>query len=440
MQQENLNSPISKQFAPHYIPAYFWELLSSEDKAEYLALQQSLLNRHCSQTKERHSQPFKNELQAILSYIERRPELQETRCIISGVFFGNSFVCVNTRQLKYLIGRCKSSINNGFQQLGYMSTKTKVRQCILSVLPSLLHDQSLLRQWTMRCYDKKLSNESVPLYSQKISRLPISISSLDQNNMNLYNNNNATPECAYLPPNYNPNFPVQPNLHNPQNDHITFPNDPKSNILINKSNSMIQLNNVNPVNNLNPLNQIPTVNNLNTLNVNNVSNINNVNNASNIGNVNQPFNKNFLPDINPNNSINNPSFNRNNPPKPRGLLPTPIINLSVSQNNYNSLSEYDQKSSPYLTPQDQLTEGNPDLSILNYPHQQAIPPILDNHMFDEPDAFSMLSESSSIIPRPYSTPPPYSEFVLDLNGDDSRTDFILNNPSNIGGDFNDSIF
>ena len=89
----------------------------------------------------------------ILQFLEQSESGREWRCILAGVAFAGPFICVNTRQLKNFLGRCKSSINGSFQQLGYVAvrTKSKAKSCVLSVIPSLANDPNLLRQWTVRC-------------------------------------------------------------------------------------------------------------------------------------------------------------------------------------------------------------------------------------------------------------------------------------------------
>lgn len=133
----------------HEPPAVYWDMLNADDKNTFQQLRSSFLGENVP-SKNRHQASFQKDLMRILEYIDRRPEQQDIRSIVCGIFFGGSFVCVNTRQLKYLVGRCKSSINNGLQTLGYISSKTRVRQVIVSVLPALLHNGPVLRQWTLR--------------------------------------------------------------------------------------------------------------------------------------------------------------------------------------------------------------------------------------------------------------------------------------------------
>jgi hypothetical protein len=129
-----------------------WHSLSEDDRAEYFRLRASFEQNPKMSSKDRRVIAFPRELQAVLSYLERSSENKEARCIVTGLCFVGAVVCINTRQLKRLLNRCKSSINGSFQQLGYVAvrTKSKARSCAVAALPALERDQSLLRQWTCR--------------------------------------------------------------------------------------------------------------------------------------------------------------------------------------------------------------------------------------------------------------------------------------------------
>lgn len=134
------------------LPQTYWAPLSQEDKVEFQKLRASFHQNQKTSTKDRRLVSFANELQTILKYIEHSTTGRENRTILVGVCFSGPFIGVNTRQLKCFMGRCKSSINGSFQQLGYVAlkTKSKSRTCILSILPSLAKDPNILRQWTVR--------------------------------------------------------------------------------------------------------------------------------------------------------------------------------------------------------------------------------------------------------------------------------------------------
>jgi hypothetical protein len=99
-------------------PAVFWELLSHDDKVEFIQLRTSF---HLIQENTRDSRrpPFRRDLFLILNFLKRGSENLEFRSIISGICFADAVICLNFRQLASFIGRCKSSLTGGFHELGF---------------------------------------------------------------------------------------------------------------------------------------------------------------------------------------------------------------------------------------------------------------------------------------------------------------------------------
>lgn len=154
------------------LPQSYWNAISQDDRNEYLRLRQSFHHGQKISSKDRRIVTFRKELNIVLHYLERSTENMEARCVLTGVCFAGPVICVNTRQLKSFLSRCKSSINGSFQQLGYVAlrTKAKARNCVVSVLPSLQNQQNILRQWTVRvasddaqfCFLSSFSNSELP--------------------------------------------------------------------------------------------------------------------------------------------------------------------------------------------------------------------------------------------------------------------------------------
>jgi hypothetical protein len=115
---------------------------------------------------------LRRELLLVLSYLERSADNMEARAILAGICFVGPAVCVNTRQLKSLLGRCKSSINGCFKQLGFVAvrTKAKARGFIAAALTSLKDRPEMIRQWTVRwtsaasqfCFLSSFPRENLP--------------------------------------------------------------------------------------------------------------------------------------------------------------------------------------------------------------------------------------------------------------------------------------
>jgi hypothetical protein len=138
--------------APAHVPEPFWQELSDEDQQAFLALYQSL-RRECAITsKDRRAITFHRELISVVKFLERSPDGIRSRALVAGVCFAGPVVLMDTRMLKMLLGRCKSSINGCFQNLGFtaLRSKSKARLCVTTMLPTLQRHPDCLRQWTAR--------------------------------------------------------------------------------------------------------------------------------------------------------------------------------------------------------------------------------------------------------------------------------------------------
>ena len=182
------------------LPQAYWGVLSTEDKAEYMKLRANFLQGQKISSKDRRIVTFRKELIMVLKYIQRTEVHQEERSVLVGVCFAGPVICVNTRQLKGFLGRCKSSINGSFQQMGYVAlrTKAKARSCVVAVMPSLQNDQNILRQWTVRyagdeaqfCFLSTFSSVPLPqiteddLYDEKKPQHPAGLPPLSRPQMN----------------------------------------------------------------------------------------------------------------------------------------------------------------------------------------------------------------------------------------------------------------
>ena len=130
------------------------------DKEEFLKLHKKFSQKQNSVKDDRHVSSFPQEIQLIMNFIDKTQEGREIRAINSGFFYNGTFICVNTRQLRNFISRCKSSINSSLQQLGFTSLKNKAKahECLLSCLPILKNDQETAKQWTVRFSIKRIMN------------------------------------------------------------------------------------------------------------------------------------------------------------------------------------------------------------------------------------------------------------------------------------------
>lgn len=135
------------------MPCHHWRLLSTEDQSTFRQLHVHFLQQQKDHLKDRRNNSFFNDILCLMKYIDYSSVRRDDRAICVGLAFSGPFVCVNTQQLKTILGRCKSSINNSFQQIGYdaVKNKSKSKEAVLAIIPSLIAEQSTLRKWTVRC-------------------------------------------------------------------------------------------------------------------------------------------------------------------------------------------------------------------------------------------------------------------------------------------------
>jgi hypothetical protein len=142
-------APMTRNSSP---PMTAWNALSQADRDEFVRLRVWYLQSQRVPPGERRTMKFANELFMAIQWVERSTDHVEERALVAGICCVGPIICINTRQLKPLISRCKSSINGLLHELGYISvwTKTKVRLCLIQALPSIWGNPEQLRQWTIR--------------------------------------------------------------------------------------------------------------------------------------------------------------------------------------------------------------------------------------------------------------------------------------------------
>lgn len=131
----------------------YWDLLSENDKRSYLFLRQTLASPTCKNRRNRSAQTFSEILEGIKTYVVRGDEKGDhDRSLVCGICWLNDKIAINTRQLRLILSKCKSSINGSFQQLGYGTIPTGADSSaeLVKYFPELENNFPQLRQWTVR--------------------------------------------------------------------------------------------------------------------------------------------------------------------------------------------------------------------------------------------------------------------------------------------------
>lgn len=165
----------------HELPPH-WQLLPSQDLQDYLLLKRQFFEKYGVKSKKGKRLDGCNEmLSEIRRYIEKSENNKWKRSIVCGVIFLQNSLAINIQQLRILIGKCKSSINGSFQQMGYVSSppSKEIINGLLSIVPLFQNDSFELKKWTIR---KLIQSEVQSAKCSQPALLPIPVVSDSDDN------------------------------------------------------------------------------------------------------------------------------------------------------------------------------------------------------------------------------------------------------------------
>ena len=135
------------------VPAFF-DRLTTEDKQKYECLRCNIQEAfNTAPRSARLCEYFDVVVNHLRSYVvcgDRPSELR--RALVCGIMWIDNVVALNTRQLAITVGKCKSSINNGFTTLGYVTIPPDAHTVteIAKAFPFMRSNFAQMRQWTVR--------------------------------------------------------------------------------------------------------------------------------------------------------------------------------------------------------------------------------------------------------------------------------------------------
>jgi hypothetical protein len=141
-------------------PPRYWSLLTPEHQREYEMLREELEPLAIRTLRSQLGSTFAEAITKIRSYTMRGDSDDWKRCMICGLVWlepdperGRSGAfAISTIQLSKLFGKCKSSINAGFQALGYGVTPLSVAHgsSLIRLFPFMRNSARQMREWTIR--------------------------------------------------------------------------------------------------------------------------------------------------------------------------------------------------------------------------------------------------------------------------------------------------
>lgn len=142
---------ISPQEEKNVTPAFF-DLLSESDRQGYIDLRNELVSSDTKFKRYKRITSLRDALYAIHKYCSRNSNDDWKRYLVCGVCWMGWDIAINTRQLRLLINKCKSSINGALAKMGYTTApiKTEGSSSLLKAIPFLKGNFVELRMWTIR--------------------------------------------------------------------------------------------------------------------------------------------------------------------------------------------------------------------------------------------------------------------------------------------------
>ena len=127
-------------------------LLSDTDKDALLQLQGALSSTGSRNQRGKQLKTFSDMIKIIQKFCIRGDPYDWRRCYVCGICWLNNGIAINNRRFGCMLGKCKSSINGSFQQLGYVTapSRSESYDAIVEAIPALKNDMSALREWTVR--------------------------------------------------------------------------------------------------------------------------------------------------------------------------------------------------------------------------------------------------------------------------------------------------
>ena len=130
----------------------FFEYLSLEDQKKFEEIKNTLGAPDHRYNRNKRLVTFQEMLESIKDFCERNDSEDWKRYIVCGIcWFGNE-IAINTRQLRILLGKSKSSINGAFAKMGYETLPSKGidQSQLMDKIPFLKSNFAEYRQWTVR--------------------------------------------------------------------------------------------------------------------------------------------------------------------------------------------------------------------------------------------------------------------------------------------------
>lgn len=145
------------------IPQFWWNL-SDVDKYRYTCLKINIASKSIKSQRNKRVETFSEILNEIKSFVVQGNDSNNViRGLVCGICWLPEGIAINTHQLRFLISKCKSSINGSLQRMGFSSSlgRTETATALSNACSLFKDNTNALRKWTIRKRDNKTVSSSM---------------------------------------------------------------------------------------------------------------------------------------------------------------------------------------------------------------------------------------------------------------------------------------
>ncbi|EAY06285.1 hypothetical protein TVAG_475190 [Trichomonas vaginalis G3] len=138
------------------VPMYI-NHLSEIDREAYMKLKNDINLAISTNGRTKFCSLFSEIINKIRKYVVQNDTNDDFRSLVCGIIWMGDTIAINTRQLMCAINKCKSSINSGFQAIGYSTVSMDPTSAsnLVRHFPFMKDNLNETRQWTLRRLIKK---------------------------------------------------------------------------------------------------------------------------------------------------------------------------------------------------------------------------------------------------------------------------------------------
>ena len=148
-------------------PSYY-QLLDLSDQIKYKELKESFSTPEHKYNRGKRVETFQQSLEEIRRFCNRGDGNDWKRFLVCGMCWNQDFLAINTRQLRILLDKCKSSINGALSKMGFCTLPIKGECCteLIVAIPFLRGNYVEQRQWSVRT-KVLLTPKPIPKYVEQ---------------------------------------------------------------------------------------------------------------------------------------------------------------------------------------------------------------------------------------------------------------------------------